>query len=79
MPTDQAKEYLDVLDRQAARLKKLIEDLVEASKASTGSLTVNFQPTDVNVLLSQSAGEYQEKLAARNLTLVLTPGGGRPP
>ena len=39
MPTDQAKEYLDVLDRQAARLKKLIEDLVEASKASTGSLT----------------------------------------
>ena len=45
-----------MLDRQAARLKKLIEDLVEASKASTGSLTVNFQPTDVNVLLSQSAG-----------------------
>ena len=72
MPTDQAKEYLDVLDRQAARLKKLIEDLVEASKASTGSLTVNFQPTDVNVLLSQSAGEYQEKLAARDLSLVLT-------
>ncbi len=78
MPTDQAKEYLDVLDRQAARLKKLIEDLVEASKASTGSLTVNFQPTDVNVLLSQSAGEYQEKLAARNLTLVLTPAEEAP-
>lgn len=78
MPTDQAKEYLDVLDRQAARLKKLIEDLVEASKASTGSLTVNFQPTDVNVLLSQSAGEYQEKLAARNLTLILTPAEEAP-
>ena len=75
MPNDQAREYLDVLDRQAARLKKLIEDLVEASKASTGSLTVNFQPTDVNVLLSQSAGEYQEKLAARDLSLVLTGGG----
>lgn len=78
MPTDQAKEYLDVLDRQAARLKKLIEDLVEASKASTGSLTVNFQPTDVNVLLSQSAGEYQEKLAARDLTLILTPAEEAP-
>ena len=78
MPTDQAKEYLDVLDRQAARLKKLIEDLVEASKASTGSLTVNFQPTDVNVLLSQSAGEYQEKLAARDLSLVLTPAEEAP-
>lgn len=78
MPTDQAKEYLDVLDRQAARLKKLTEDLVEASKASTGSLTVNFQPTDVNVLLSQSAGEYQEKLAARDLTLILTPAEEAP-
>ena len=60
------------------RLKKLIEDLVEASKASTGSLTVNFQPTDVNVLLSQSAGEYQEKLAARDLTLILTPAEEAP-
>lgn len=78
MPTDQAKEYLDVLDRQAARLKKLIEDLVEASKASTGSLTVNFQPTDVNVLLSQSSGEYQERLAARDLSLVLTPAEEAP-
>lgn len=78
MPTDQAKEYLDVLDRQAARLKKLTEDLVEASKASTGSLTVHFQPTDVNVLLSQSAGEYQEKLAARDLSLVLTPAEEAP-
>ena len=78
MPNDQAREYLNVLDRQAARLKKLTEDLVEASKASTGSLTVHFQPTDVNVLLSQSAGEYQEKLAARDLSLVLTPAEEAP-
>lgn len=78
MPNDQAREYLNVLDRQAARLKKLTEDLVEASKASTGNLTVNFQPTDVNVLLSQSAGEYQEKLAARDLTLILTPAEEAP-
>lgn len=78
MPTDQAREYLNVLDRQAARLKKLIEDLVEASKASTGSLTVHFQPTDVNVLLSQSSGEYQERLAARDLSLVLTPAEEAP-
>lgn len=78
MPNDQAREYLDVLDRQAARLKKLIEDLVEASKASTGNLTVHFQPTDVNVLLSQSSGEYQERLAARDLSLVLTPAEEAP-
>ena len=37
MPTDQAKEYLDVLDRQAARLKKLIEDLVEAPRPPRGA------------------------------------------
>lgn len=78
MPNDQAREYLDVLDRQAARLKKLTEDLVEASKASTGNLTVHFQPTDVNVLLSQSSGEYQERLAARDLSLVLTPAEEAP-
>lgn len=76
MPNDRAKEYLDVLDRQSARLKKLTEDLVEASKASTGSLTVDLQPTDVNVLLTQTAGEYQEKLAARDLALILTPAEG---
>ena len=39
---------------------------------------MNFQPTDVNVLLSQSAGEYQEKLAARDLTLILTPAEEAP-
>ena len=78
MPNDQAREYLNVLDRQAARLKKLTEDLVEASKASTGNLTVHFQPTDVNVLLSQSSGEYQERLAARDLSLVLTPAEEAP-
>ena len=78
LTADQAKEYLEVLDRQSARLKKLTEDLVEASKASTGNLTVDLQPTDVNVLLTQTAGEYQEKLAARDLSLVLTPAPEAP-
>lgn len=72
MPTPEAKEYLEVLDRQSARLKKLTEDLVEASKASTGNLTVTLEPTDVNVLLAQSVGEYQERLTANDLTPVLT-------
>ena len=78
MPNDQAREYLEVLDRQSARLKKLTEDLVEASKASTGNLTVDFQRTDVNVLLTQSAGEYQEKLAAKGMDLILTPAPENP-
>ena len=78
MPTDEAREYLDVLDRQSARLRKLTEDLVEASKASTGNLPVNLCPTDVNVMLSQAAGEYEEKLSAKNLSLVLTPAPNGP-
>ena len=78
MPNEKAREYLEVLDRQSARLKKLTEDLVEASKASTGNLTVDFQRTDVNVLLTQSAGEYQERLAAKDMTLVLTPAKEAP-
>lgn len=78
MPNEKAKEYLDVLDRQSARLKKLTEDLVEASKATTGNLTVDLQPTDVNVFLGQTTGEYEERLAAKQLTLCLTPAEGTP-
>ena len=73
MPSSAAREYVDVLDRQSKRLKKLTEDLVEASKASSGALNVELQPTDVNVLLSQIEGEYQERLAACHLTLVTQP------
>lgn len=65
-----AQEYIAVIDRQSARLKKLITDLVEASKASTGNLTANMEPTDLKVLISQIVGEYQEKLADRKLELV---------
>ena len=78
MPTEEAREYLEVLDRQSAKLKKLTEDLVEAAKATTGTTTVNFQRTDVNVLLTQSAGEYQEKLQSKALQLMLTPAPGNP-
>lgn len=68
-----AQEYIAVLDRQSHRLKKLTKDLVEASKASSGVLNVDLQPTDVNVLFSQIEGEYQERLAACQLTLVTQP------
>ena len=58
---EKAKEYIAVLDRQSARLKKLTEDLVEASKASSGTLPVHLEAVDVNVLLSQVSGEYQRR------------------
>ena len=67
MPSDAARQYLDVLDRQSARLKKLTEDLVDASKASSGNLSCTLEPTDVNVLLGQVMGEYEGKLEAGQL------------
>ena len=64
-------EYIDVLDRQTARLKKLTEDLVEASKASTGNVAVTTVPTDLVELLQQSVGEYAERLAANHIETVV--------
>ena len=61
-----------MLSRQSARLKKLIEDLMEASKASTGNVAVNWERCELNVLLDQCAGEYAEKLKNANLELVVT-------
>lgn len=75
---EKAKEYVDVLNRQAARLKKLTEDLVEASKASSGSLPVHLAPTDVNVLLSQLAGDYMEKLEDAQLEPIFRPAPSQP-
>lgn len=65
------KEYIDVLDRQSSRLKKLIEDLMEASKASTGNLAVNLSVCEAGVLLSQTVGEFDERLNAAGLTPVV--------
>lgn len=70
MPTPEAAEYLDVLKRQAARLKKLTIDLVDASKASTGNLTVELVPTLLQVLIEQLSGEYEDRFQARSLTLI---------
>lgn len=69
---EKAKEYIQVLSRQSARLKKLIDDLIEASKASTGNLNVNLERCELGVLIDQSAGEYAEKLKAAGLELVIT-------
>ena len=66
------REYLEVLARQAAKLKKLTEDLIEASKASTGALPVSREKLELGVLLDQTAGEYAEKLNSAELTPVVT-------
>jgi len=66
---EKTKEYVEVLQRQSARLKKLTDDLVEASKASTGNLPVAAEKLELGVLLDQTAGEYGERLTAKNLDL----------
>ena len=63
-----AQQYLDVLSRQAQRLKKLTEDIVEASRASSGAVSVTLEPTDVGELLHQSVAEYAERFAAAELS-----------
>ena len=65
-------QYLEVLDRQAKRLKKLTENLVEASKASTGNLPVELQPTSMLELLNQAVEEYRERLDAGKLEIVMS-------
>ena len=70
LDNETAKEYIDVLSRQAVRLKKLTEDLLEASKASSGTLSVSLQPTDAAELLAQAVGEYEERIAQRGLQMV---------
>ena len=63
-------QYLDVLDRQSQRLKKLIEDLMEMSKASTGNMTVELSQLDAVEAVNQALGEFSDKLAKVHLTPV---------
>lgn len=67
-----AKEYTEVLSRQSARLKKLIEDLIEASKASTGNIAVSLERLDVCQIVRQSLGEYEERLESHGLRVLET-------
>lgn len=64
-------EYVEVLQRQSARLKKLTEDLVEASKAATGNINVDLKKTDIRETVNQAVGEYSEKLEKAALNVVV--------
>lgn len=68
---EEEKQYLEVLSRQSGRLKKLTEDLIEASKASTGNLPCTLEQVELQELLNQSVAEYQDKLTAGHLTPVV--------
>ena len=64
-------EYAEVLLRQSQKLKKLLDDLLEASKATTGNLEVHPEVCDVSVLLSQAVGEYEQRFAEKKLETIV--------
>lgn len=72
MPNDRAREYLEVLDNKSQRLKRLTEDLVEASKASSGNIKLNIEKLNVKELMKQISGEFEDKFQERKLELNLT-------
>ncbi|MDD3338596.1 MAG: HAMP domain-containing sensor histidine kinase [Lachnospiraceae bacterium] len=71
LQNETANGYVEILDQKSQRLKQLTEDLVEASKISSGNITLNMDKMDFVQLLEQTAGEFEEKFAAKNLNLVL--------
>lgn len=64
------KEYAEVLVRKASHLKRLLDDLVEASKASTGTIEMKLEDCEANVLLTQVVGEFEQRLENSKLQLI---------
>ena len=72
MPNEKATEYLMILDNKSQRLKKLTEDLVEASKASSGNIKLNKEKLNVKELVQQVSGEFEDRFKERNLEEITT-------
>ena len=66
---EKAAGYLNILDEKSGRLKQLIEDLIEASKASSGNLTITTEQVDLHELITQACGEYEGKIEKANLDI----------
>lgn len=64
------KGYIDILDAKSQRLKQLTEDLVEASKVSSGNIRLEFITLNINELVQQMNGEFDERFNGRNLSMV---------
>ena len=65
-----AKGYIDILESKARRLKQLTDDLVEASKISSGNIILNNERLNLNELINQGIGELSDKLAESHLTII---------
>ncbi len=72
MPNEKTREYLEILDSKSQRLKRLTEDLVEASKASSGNIKLKMEKINVNELIKQVSGEFEDRFKERNLEEIMT-------
>ncbi len=68
---EKAKEYIEILDNKSQRLKKLTEDLVEASKVSTGNISLNLEKINIVELIKQASGEFEDKFKKRRLEMII--------
>ena len=68
--SEKAKEYIEILDNKSQRLKKLIQDLVEASKASSGNIKLNLENLSLSELINQSIGEFEDKFEEKKLSII---------
>ena len=69
---EKAKEYLEILDSKSQRLKKLTEDLVEASKASSGAIKLNMEKLNINELIKQVSGEFEDRFKLHHLQEIIS-------
>lgn len=72
LESENAKEYLRIIDEKSLKLKKLTEDLVEASKASSGNIKLNLEKININELIRQITGEFKDKFSEKNLEPIIT-------
>ena len=68
---EKVNEYIGILDNKSQRLKKLIEDLVEASKVSTGNVKLNLEKINIVELINQAVGEFEDKFESKGLDIVI--------
>ena len=68
---EKVKEYVQVLDQKSQRLKKLIDDLIEASKASSGNVKLNIEEINLDELLKQIIGEFEDRFNKKKLIVEL--------
>ena len=68
---EKANEYINILDNKSQRLKKLTEDLIEASKVSTGNVSLNLEKINIVELIKQAIGEFEDKFQNKNLQIIV--------